>query len=304
MKIGYACINTELRKDGIYVGRTFRLNTLKEKGIESIQELFLKNIQDLDKIIRWNILNKIKVFRIPNEIFSHINQYKINELSIFPILNSLLDIIGKTANVHDCRISFHSEPYSILASQNPTVVKNAIDDLNTLAEILDYMGLECSPKHKINVHIGTHSPSKKESMDRFIQNFHKLSSSARSRLTIENDDKPNSFSIKDLIYIHESLGIPIVLDFLHYNLNSGEQTIEEAMDIAFSTWPSHITPMTHYSSSRKINEDSKSRDVAHADYIYEKIPSYHKDFDVIFEAKAKEQSVLKYRKDFNHLKLS
>ena len=55
-------------------------------------------------------------------------------------------------------------------------------------------------------------------MDRFCKNFEKLSPSVQGRLTVENDDKATSmYSVKDLMYIHERIGIPIVFDYHHHN---------------------------------------------------------------------------------------
>ena len=53
-------------------------------------------------------------------------------------------------------------------------------------------------------------------MDRFCKNFEKLSESVQGRLTVENDDKESMYSVKDLMYIHERIGIPIVFDYHHH----------------------------------------------------------------------------------------
>ena len=134
-------------------------------------------------------------------------------------------------------------------------------------------------------------------MDRFITNFYRLSSSARKRLVVENDDRPTGFTVKDLLYVHESIGCPIVLDFLHHILNPGENSTEEVMEMAFSTW-GDIKPITHYSSSKKLNEDISSKSVAHATYLYEPIPKHPNDFDVMIEAKGKQEALLNYRTKF------
>ena len=55
-------------------------------------------------------------------------------------------------------------------------------------------------------------------------------------------------------------------------------------------------------SSPKTLEDNSSKQIAHADYIYEEIKTYGLDFDTEIEAKAKDLAVLKYRKQFQVLK--
>ena len=58
--------------------------------------------------------------------------------------------------------------------------------------------------------------------------------------------------------------------------------------------------MTHYSSSRKLYEDDSVKNVAHADYIYEQIPFVDNyKFDVVLEAKAKQDALIKYRKEYS-----
>ena len=35
----------------------------------------------------------------------------------------------------------------------------------------------------------------------------------KNRLTVENDDRASMFSVSDLLWLHEKVGIPIVFDF-------------------------------------------------------------------------------------------
>jgi UV DNA damage endonuclease len=125
-----------------------------------------------------------------------------------------------------------------------------------------------------------------------------LPDSVKTRLTIENDDKLNMFSVKDLLAVQSETGIPIVFDYLHHQFCTGGWNEERAFMEALNTWPSDITPIVHFSSSKKIFEDQNAIDAAHADYIYQQVNLYGKDVDVMLEAKAKEQAVLKYVSDY------
>ena len=58
-------------------------------------------------------------------------------------------------------------------------------------------------------------------MGRFAKNFRRLSPSAQKRLTVENDDWPNAFSLADLLKLHEKTGIPLVFDFHHHRFCPG-----------------------------------------------------------------------------------
>jgi UV DNA damage endonuclease len=132
-------------------------------------------------------------------------------------------------------------------------------------------------------------------MDRFCKNFERLPESVQTRLTVENDDKASMYSVKDLMYIHERIGIPIVFDYHHHKFNTGDLSEQEALELAISTWPKGITPMVHYSESKQLHEgNDKLKPQAHSDYINELPDLYGNNVDVMVEAKAKELSILPY----------
>jgi UV DNA damage endonuclease len=134
-------------------------------------------------------------------------------------------------------------------------------------------------------------------MQRFCDNYDRLSHSVKSRLTVENDDKASMYSVKDLMYIHERIGIPIVFDYHHHTFNTGGLSEQEALELAMSTWRDSIIPVVHYSSSKpKESGNPKDKPQAHADYILEKINTYGYDVDVMLECKSKEVALLEYRK--------
>ena len=66
-------------------------------------------------------------------------------------------------------------------------------------------------ENKINIHVGGAYGNKKAALKRFCKNFLRLQSSAQARLTVENDDKANMYSVKDLYEgVYKVVGIPIV----------------------------------------------------------------------------------------------
>jgi UV DNA damage endonuclease len=295
MKYGYACINTELSKQKISTNRTLRLKTLEEKGLEYYESLIFDNLSDLYTILQWNEAHGIKFFRISADLFTHRNRISLRALPSFDRISSELAKIGDYIKAHGHRVSIHADHFTILASQRESVVDNGIIDLNFFGEIMDLMGLDRSPYYKINVHVGTAKPSKEEAGLKFAKNIQRLSPSALSRLTVENDDSPNGFTVEDLYnYVYKLYPVPIVFDYLHGRLNPGRLSEEESLRLALSTWADGVTAATHYSSSKKVYEDALARNTAHADYIHEKVQTYSLDFDIMFEAKAKESSVLRY----------
>lgn len=301
-KIGYCCINLSInkgrsKKEQILVNRGMRKKTFETKGLQYVSELALKNINDFHEILKWNVKNDIFLYRMSSEMFPCIGFYKLEDLPYFETISKKLKEIGTYSKDNGIRLSFHPPHFCVLASDNKNVVENAIDELNKNAQIMDLMGLEQSHFYPINIHINTTKPTREEAADRFCKEFFNLSESCRKRLVVENDDGINQYSTKmlyDLVY--KKIGIPITHDFHHHNYGPKDLTQEESLKLACSTW-GNITPMTHMSSPRTI-EDKSSKDTAHADYIYEKIESYGLEFDTEIEAKAKDMAVFEYKKKF------
>jgi UV DNA damage endonuclease len=299
MRIGYACINMTLAEHKIMVNRQMIRKTFLEKGITYASELALKNVIDLEKIIDWNILNGLLLYRMSSNMFPWMSEYEFTDLPDFAAIEQVLRRIGEKARQNDLRLTSHPGPFNVLATKNENVLQKTIKELRQHGEIMDLIGLPRTPFAKINLHVGGAYGDKPSAIDRFCQNYALLPDTVRLRLTVENDDKGNMFAIKDLVDINARTGVPLVFDYLHHQLCTGGWTETEAMTAAADTWPAGITPIVHYSSSRKQFEDDKVPEVAHADYIYQYIDLHGREVDVMLEAKAKEQAVLRYLQEFS-----
>ena len=163
-------------------------------------------------------------------------------------------------------------------------------------DVFDMIGLTRTPYNKINIHLGGAYGDKESAMERFCKNFELLPESVRSRLTVENDDKASMYSTKELYNgIYKRIGLPIVFDYHHHRFCDGGLSEQEALELAISTWPSDITPATHYSESRSAEQlDESIRPQAHSDYVYDYINTYGNDIDIMIEAKRKELAVARY----------
>jgi UV DNA damage endonuclease len=116
--------------------------------------------------------------------------------------------------------------------------------------------------------------------------------------------------VGDVLAVHAATGASVVFDNLHHALNPTPGLPErDALAAALATWPAGQTPKTHYSDRRTEPVEVKRRGVvklvkpsfgAHADYIdparfaaYRQAARGLPDFDVMFEAKAKDLAVLR-----------
>ena len=297
MNLGYACINMTLgeQKPRITTNRSMIKKTFKEKGLEYAGELALQNVRDLFTILQWNSRKGIKVFRVSSDIFPWASEYDIETLPHYKRIEMILQACGNFASKNNIRITAHPGPFNVLVSPRENVVQNTITDLEIHGKIFDMMNLSRTPYNKLNIHCNGVYGDKISAMDRFCTNFERLSDSVKSRLTVENDDKGTMYSVKDLMYIHERIGIPIVFDYHHHQFCTGDLSEQEALELAISTWPEGIKPIVHYSESKRLHEENdKLKPQAHSDYINELPNLYGNDVDVMVEAKAKELSILPF----------
>ena len=297
MELGYACINMTLSENTpkITTNRSMIKKTFQAKGLEYAGELGLKNAKDLLHILKWNKENGITFFRLSSDFFPWASNYKFEELPQFNSIKAELEKSGKFAIDNGIRITSHPGPFTVLVSPREHVVENTITDLEIHGRVFDLMGLSQTPYNKLNIHCNGVYGDKISAMDRFCKNFKRLSPSVQSRLTVENDDKASMYSVKDLMYIHERIGIPIVFDYHHHKFNTGGLSEEEALKLAMSTWPDGIRPAVHYSESKALHEENdKIKPQAHSDYINELPNLYGMDVAVMVEAKAKELAILPF----------
>jgi UV DNA damage endonuclease len=242
------------------------------------------------------------MFRVSSALIPWGNSINIDELPDIDAISTALKLAGDYAQEHGHRLTTHPGPFTVIASPNNNVVENAIKDLEMHAKVFDLMGLSKTPYNKINIHVNTTAGGKEASMKRFNGAFWFLSESVRSRLVVENDDKPKQYTVEDLMFIHKATGIPITFDYFHHSHNPGNQTEEQALKLAATTWPTGITQAVHYSESKRLHEnDNKLNARAHSDYIDQLPNSYGMDIDVMTECKMKDLALLPHLKNKEHV---
>jgi UV DNA damage endonuclease len=295
---GYACINETLKKEGVTTNRSLKKATLDKKGLDYCSELAVQNIRDLEKYLHWNLENDILVFRMSSNMIPWGNKVDWFSFKDFSEIKDVLARCGEFAAKHGMRLTMHPGQYCILTSPHQHVIDNSVSDLQMHSDLMDLMGLSRTHYNKINIHMGATYGDKESAIKTFLKNFNKLPDAIKSRLTIENDDKGNMYSTKELFEgIHKNANIPIVFDYHHHRFCTGGQSEEEALRLAVSTW-GDIKPIVHYSESKALNESLKVKLQAHSDYYLNKVETYGLDLDIMMECKAKELAVMKYKKDF------
>ena len=156
--------------------------------------------------------------------------------------------------------------------------------------------------NKIILHIGGGYGDKNASMDRFIENFKRLSDSVKNRLVIENDGK--IFNIEEVLYVSSKIGIPVIFDNLHHEGNHDlVEPIKEIMKKVMKTWKEKDGNIkVHYSQ-----QNLQKQIGAHSNTITTKIfLDYYdeiKEFnpDIMLEVKDKDISAIKCNLIINNI---
>ena len=328
IRYGYACNNMHLSNSNVRTGRTMIDRKFKLGGLQLASDISLANAKDLLTILRWNEQNGIRLFRIGSELFPRWNHYRLEDLPGIDIITKHLRAAGDFARAHGHRVTTHPGPFNILGSPDARVVENSIVSLERHSELFDLMGYTPSYDNKINIHIGATYNDKPSTINRWLQNYDRLSDALKRRLVVENDDKASMYSVRDLYnMVHREIGIPITFDYWHHTFNTGDLSEQEAFFMARETWQLHgVTQCTHYSESRRLEQQrlvdgictkhnialedlplwptfnkmyiefGKIKSQAHADFILNLPNTYGvDDLDIVVEAKAKEQALQKIK---------
>lgn len=298
IRLGYACINMELQeKQGVQCSRSMIRRTFDQKGIVYASQLALQNCLDLEKVVKWNNQWGIKVFRVTSCLFPWASEYNIDDMPDIQEIAASLGRVGQIAAAGGQRLSLHPGPFNILASDTERVVQNCITDLKIHQKMMDLMGQPENHWAKINIHVGAAKGDRQKALDTWCRNFERLPDGVKRRLTVENDDKENLYSIK-MLYdgVFKRTGTPIVADQHHHVCGPQDLPWSEALPLAASTW-GDVRPTCHLSNSRQL-EDPKENRNAHSDWYYTPFDDCGLEVDVVLEAKMKERALLKYKRDF------
>jgi len=285
MKIGYACIPLTIN------ARTNRRLTIKNFSEKMFLEVLEQNLIDFRKILENNEKNNIKLFRISSDIVP-LGSHSINEINWHKYFQNELNEIGEYIKKCGMRVSMHPGQYTVLNAEKEDIVVKAIKDLEYHAKFLDSLGVDYS--NKIILHIGGGYGDKSAAMNRFIENYKRLSLSVKNRLVIENDDR--IFNINDLLFISSEINIPVIFDNLHHRCNHEiEMPIKEIMNKVAKTWKEVDGNIkVHYSQQdlhKHLGAHSNTIMVKEFLEYFEEVKEFN--FDIMLEVKDKDVSAIK-----------
>ena len=216
--------------------------------------------------------------------------YRVEELPGADNLVAQFRRCGEFARDHNIRTGFHPDQFVVLNSPAADIVARAVADLESQAELAEWTNADT-----VNIHGGGGYGDKRAALERFRRNLEKLSLRARTRLTVENDDK--TFTPADLLPLCRSEGVPLVYDAHHHRCLPDGLTVEQATAAARTTWKNR-EPLFHLSSPLAGWDGPQPE--RHHDYIDPKdFPAAWRGWalTVEVEAKAKELAVARLQRD-------
>lgn len=301
MSLGLCCqyLEPRIKRDG----SVEYVNSINEKALrygqyqagryskKLIHDVYVNNLQEIVKVIPKIVADKIQVFRLSSDLFPLL-EYNQRLVGHSPVVQSLLKQVGDMFKQHNIRVTTHPSQFVVLSSDSKHTVTNSIKVLELQAWIFDLMGFQQSPYAAINIHGG-----KSDRTDQLIASINSLGSNVRSRLTLENDE--SAYGVMDLLPVHEATGVPIVFDSHHHTFRTNNLSMDDAYDVAISTWNNlNCKPLQHISNtSPELANGNFLERKKHSQYIHT-IPDCQREglikdiIDVEVEAKMKNLAIL------------
>jgi UV DNA damage endonuclease len=283
-----------------FVGQPIRFGTatathlLKLEPAERLRKLSalcLANAEALLAALRFCAGHGIGAFRIGSTILpvkTHPSAgYDVADLPDAEAIVGAFRRCGAFAREAGIRTTFHPDQFVVLNSPREDVVAKSVADLEHHAELAAWVGADV-----VNIHGGGAYGDKPAALGAFARNLDRLSDAARSRLTVENDDKV--YTPADLLPLCRATGLPLVYDVHHHRCLPDGLSVGQATAEAIATWGRDREPLFHVSSP--IAGWAGPDPARHHDYVD---PGDFPDcwrgltLTVDVEAKAKELAVLR-----------
>lgn len=293
IRLGLCCIFRDQPIKFVTTTATAIAKMQRPEALAKLGRLCGENADSLLASLRFCDANGIGCFRVNSQILPIKTHptcgYEVADLPNADEVVRKFRECGAFAKCHNLRTCFHPDQFVVLNSQRADVVEKSLQELEYQAEVAEWIGADV-----LNVHGGGAFGDKSKALSDFARSLDRLSDRARSRLTVENDDKV--FTPSDLLPICRSTGIPLVYDVHHHRCHGDGLTVERATELSLETWSRE--PMFHLSSP--IEGWDGPNPSRHHDFIdVSDFPDCWRGLNITVEveAKAKEVAVLKLKAD-------
>ena len=289
MRLGLCCLFRDQPIKFLTTTATSIGKMKRPDALAKLSRLCMANADALLADLRFCTANGIGCFRINSQILPIKTHptcgYEFDDLPDQDEIVRRFKECGQFARKHKLRTCFHPDQFVVLNSPRRDVVEKSVHELEYQAEVAEWVGADV-----VNIHGGGAYGDKQKALADFARNLKLLSNRARSRLTVENDDK--TYTPADLLPICKAEGVPLAYDVHHHRCNPDGMSVEQATKKALATW--NREPMFHISSP--IQGWDGPTPERHHDFIDVKdFPEFWRRMRITVEveAKAKELAVKK-----------
>jgi UV damage endonuclease UvdE len=317
-RLGFACMISD--EKGIQDVK-YKIGTLTQKKMFTLSESI--QYEKLTNKVKENIValnNQIffvsslpiedRMFRISSSLlpmYDHPTLYKLYDESLLFFLKKELSRIGMFAKEKDIRLSMHPDQFCVLNSENIEVIKKSIICMEKHADIVDMLGFGIEfQDFKVNIHLNGRTD---------ILPMEDMSETIKKCMTLENDEKKGT--INRVLEVCQKYELAMVFDIHHHWCNTEGEYLSWENDIIKdirNTWKG-VRPTMHLSQSIErlwsknnelpnmkeiVKEHKRGKTFAHSQFIdniklVEYMLPYNELFDIMIEAKMKNQAVKKFK---------
>ena len=334
MRIGFACKymspdQTLKKKQLEELERPLNTKTTTRRWLtehddqahEKLWYIVKHNIESVKKLFHYvgSLPPALRMLRIGSDVLPAYTEPTYKRFYTSEVLDYVdreLSVAGDIARSYDLKLSFHPGQFTVLASDNPDIVTNSIEEFEYHVDLARWMGYgKRFQDFKINVHI-----SGKKGPEGIKAILPRLSDEARNTITIENDEM--SWGLDASLELENDLAL--VLDIHHHWIRTGEyiSPTDDRVKRVIDSWRG-VRPTLHYSYSRNewLPADFQHNDFpnmeellaaghkkaklrAHSDYypnpvVNEWALSFLDNFDIMCEAKCKNLASIELYKESN-----
>ncbi|GIP41091.1 UV damage endonuclease UvsE [Paenibacillus sp. J31TS4] len=291
---------------------SFSKLTDREAAIRKLERIAEENLHNTLRLLRHNRAYEIELYRLSSRLVPLVGHEELADWDPFPALADKFAEVGRYVREHGMRISFHPDHFTVLSTPREEVLRTSVADLERHTRMLELMGLD--ERARNNIHIGGTYGNKEASLLRFVEQASALPKRVLDRLTLENDDK--TFTAAETLEACERVGVPMVLDLHHHEVNPGGEKALALWPRILDTWRrlgprgeaegadgradnrqlDWLPPKIHVSSPRSDKDPRAHADFVDAGHVLRflrEIAPLTPRLDVMIEAKSKDEALLR-----------
>ena len=282
IKVGYTCNNLSL---GLTTNGTIRLSSAQNEArwVDACR----RNMDALNRLIDYNEFHGLN-FRVGQKFIPLASHPELS----FEWENRFakrLSELGEKASKAGVRLSMHPGQYCIPGSPNDDVAEASLRELRYSVSLLDRLGARDGV---LVIHVGGRYEGFEATRERTLRRLVREPEILKY-LALEHDD--HVWPPQEVLPLCRELGVPLIVDNLHYDILPGEMTWDELLGEALGLWKKLRRRPKFHLSSQALDK----RLGAHADLVrgedLDRFLGYVRedDYDLMVEARAKEEAALR-----------